>query len=45
MYEQGEIDLLDVGGSILEKARDPNNPFNQELRTTVCPVYLDDWPQ
>ena len=35
MYEQGEIDLLGVGGSTLEKARDPNNPFNQELRTTV----------
>lgn len=36
MYEQGEIDLLGVGGSTLEKARDPNNPFNQELRTTVA---------
>jgi oligopeptide transport system substrate-binding protein len=35
MYEQGEIDLLGVGGSTLEKARDPNNPFNRELRTTV----------
>ncbi len=34
-YEQDEIDLLGVGGSTLEKARDPNNPFNQELRTTV----------
>lgn len=36
MYEQGKIDLLAVGGTILEKARDPNNPFNQELRTTVA---------
>ncbi|MBE2224507.1 MAG: peptide ABC transporter substrate-binding protein, partial [Anaerolineae bacterium] len=36
MYEQGEIDLIGAGGSTLEKARDPNNPFNQELRTTVA---------
>ncbi len=36
MYEQGEIDLIGAGGGILEKARDPNNPFNQELRTTAA---------
>jgi oligopeptide transport system substrate-binding protein len=36
LYEQGEIDLLGVGGTTLEKARDPNNPFNQELRTTAA---------
>ncbi len=35
MYETGEIDLVGIGGVTLERARDPNSPFSQELRTAV----------
>ena len=34
-YEQDEIDLVGIGGSALERARDPNSPFYEELRTGV----------
>jgi oligopeptide transport system substrate-binding protein len=35
-YEQGEIDLVGIGGPNLERARDPNSDFYQELRTAVA---------
>jgi oligopeptide transport system substrate-binding protein len=34
-YETGQIDLVGIGGANLEQARDPNNPFSQELQTAV----------
>lgn len=35
LYERGEIDMVGIGGANLEQARDPNNPFSQELQTAV----------
>jgi ABC-type transport system substrate-binding protein len=35
LYEQNEIDLVGVGGSSLERARDPNDPLSPDLRTGV----------
>jgi oligopeptide transport system substrate-binding protein len=34
-YETDDIDLVGIGGPTLERARDPNSPFSQELRTAV----------
>lgn len=33
LYEQDEIDLVGVGGSSLERARDPNDPLSPDLRS------------
>lgn len=35
LYEQGEIDLVQVGGDTLERVRDPNDPLAADLRTAV----------
>ena len=35
MYEQGEIDLVGIGGDTLARAQDPNNPLSAELRMSV----------
>ncbi len=35
-YEQGDIDLVGIGGANLERARDPNSDFYNELRTAVA---------
>lgn len=35
MYEQGEIDMVGIGGDALARAQDPNNPLAAELRMTV----------
>ncbi|MCL4262654.1 MAG: peptide ABC transporter substrate-binding protein [Anaerolineae bacterium] len=35
-YEQGQIDLVGIGGANLERARDPNNRFYDELATAVA---------
>jgi ABC-type oligopeptide transport system substrate-binding subunit len=42
MYEKGEIDLVGVGGSNLERVQDPNNPLHQDLRVGVdmCTSYV-----
>ncbi len=42
MYEKGEIDLVGVGGSTLERVQDPNNPLAAELRIApnMCTSYL-----
>lgn len=42
MYEKGQIDLVGVGGSNLERAQDPNNPLSSELRmgTNMCISYV-----
>lgn len=34
-YEQGELDLIGIGGPTLERAQDPNSPFYTQLRTGV----------
>lgn len=41
-YENGEIDLVGVGGATLERVRDPNNPLSAQLRTGVdmCTSYV-----
>lgn len=41
-YENGEIDLVGIGGSTIERARDPNDPLSADLRTTVslCTSYI-----
>lgn len=41
-YENGEIDLVGVGGATLERLRDPNNPLSAHLRTGVdmCTSYV-----
>jgi oligopeptide transport system substrate-binding protein len=41
-YENGEIDLVGVGGATLERVRDPNNPLSMQLRTGVdmCTSYV-----
>ncbi|NJN54926.1 MAG: hypothetical protein HC804_09320 [Anaerolineae bacterium] len=35
-YEQGQIDMVGIGGPNLERARDPNNRFYNELQTAVA---------
>lgn len=35
LYEQGEIDLVGVGGGDLERAQNPNDPLAADLRTGV----------
>ncbi|MGB3716837.1 MAG: ABC transporter substrate-binding protein [Candidatus Promineifilaceae bacterium] len=42
MYEKGEIDVVGVGGSNLERVQDPNNPLHQDLRVGVdmCTSYV-----
>ena len=35
LYEQGEIDLVGVGGGTLERIEDPNNPLHDQLETAV----------
>jgi oligopeptide transport system substrate-binding protein len=41
-YENGEIDLVGVGGATLERVRDPNNPLSSQLRTgaDMCTSYV-----
>ncbi len=36
LFENGEIDLVRVGGSTLERLRDPNNPLSARLQTGVA---------
>ncbi len=42
MYERGEIDLTYVGVNNIDRARDPSNELNEDLRdgTTFCTFYL-----
>lgn len=42
MYEKGEIDLVGVGGSTLERMQDPNNPLAADLQLGVnmCTSYI-----
>jgi ABC-type transport system substrate-binding protein len=42
LYENGEIDLVGVGGPTLERVQDPNNPLSAQLRTGVdmCTRYV-----
>ncbi len=42
MYENGQIDLVGIGGSTLERARDPNDPLSADLVTGVsmCTSYV-----
>jgi oligopeptide transport system substrate-binding protein len=42
MYEKGEIDIVGVGGSNLERVQDPNSPLHQDLRVGVnmCTSYV-----
>ena len=42
MYEQGEIDLIGVHTSNIERAQDPANPLSKDLqvRTRFCTSYL-----
>lgn len=35
LYEQGEIDLVGVGGGTLERVEDPNDPLHDQLETAV----------
>ncbi len=41
-YEQGQIDLVGVGGSNLERVEDPNSPLFPQLRTAaaMCTTYV-----
>ncbi|MDT8306676.1 MAG: peptide ABC transporter substrate-binding protein [Anaerolineae bacterium] len=41
-YENGDIDLVGIGGATLERLRDPNNPLSTHLRTGVdmCTSYV-----
>lgn len=41
-YEQGEIDLVGVGGANLQRVQDPNSPLSPQLRTGVdmCTTYV-----
>ena len=34
-YEQGEIDLVGVGGANLDRVQDPNSPYREQLQTAV----------
>jgi oligopeptide transport system substrate-binding protein len=42
LYENGEIDMVWVGGSTLERLRDPNNPLSAQLQTGVdlCTTFV-----
>jgi oligopeptide transport system substrate-binding protein len=42
LYEQDQLDLIGVGGTTLARARDPNSPFFDELRTglSLCTSTL-----
>ena len=42
MYERGEIDLTYIGINNIDRARDPANALNQDLRegTNLCTYYL-----
>lgn len=42
MYEKGEIDLVGVGGSTLERVQDPNDPLFPDLHIGVdmCTSYI-----
>ncbi len=42
LYETGEIDIVGVGGSTLDRVRDPNDPLSAELVTGVdyCTQYV-----
>ncbi|MCO5193994.1 MAG: peptide ABC transporter substrate-binding protein [Anaerolineae bacterium] len=42
MYERGEIDLVGIGGSDLERVRDPNEPLSADLHTipSFCTTYI-----
>jgi len=42
MYEKGEIDLVWIGGSTLERVQDPNNPLSADLRigSDMCTTYI-----
>ncbi len=42
MYERGEIDLTYIGVSNIDRARDPANALNEDLRegTELCTYYL-----
>lgn len=35
LYQQGEIDLVGIGGDNLAQAQDPNNPLANDLQTAV----------
>jgi ABC-type transport system substrate-binding protein len=42
LYENGTTDLVYVGGSDVERMRDPNNPLSADLRTGIsfCTTYV-----
>jgi len=42
MYEKGEIDLVGISGSTLERVQDPNNPLYADLRlgSDMCTNYI-----
>lgn len=42
MYENGELDVAEVGTSNIDRVTDPSNPLNQELRVTpmLSTAYL-----
>ena len=42
MYERGEIDLTHIGANNIDRARDPANALNDDLRegTELCTSYL-----
>lgn len=42
LYETGEIDMVGVGGSTLDRVRDPNDPLSADLVTGVdyCTQYV-----
>ena len=42
MYERGEIDLTYIGANNIDRARDPANALNEDLRegTELCTSYL-----
>lgn len=42
LYENDNIDLTGIGGSTLDRARDPNNPWAQELQIapSFCTSYI-----
>ncbi len=41
-YELDEIDVVGIGGSTLERARDPNEDFSADLRTipSLCTTFI-----
>lgn len=42
LYELDEIDVVGIGGSTLERARDPNEAFSTDLRTipSLCTTFV-----